>query len=56
MGHGACYEIGVRDIPNKDFILLQAAWNEDTVLQAAFLVAKALDGGFVFCHLREVFP
>lgn len=56
MGNGDSYEIGVRDIPNKDSILLQAAWNEDTVLQAAFLIARALDGGFMFSHLREVFP
>lgn len=56
MGNGDSYEIGVRDIPNKEFILLQAAWNEETVLHAAFLIAKALDGGFMFCYLREVFP
>lgn len=55
-GYGPSFEIGIRRKDDRDFTLIQAGWDEETVKMAMNAVAILLDHGISPSAIREVFP
>lgn len=55
-GYGPSYEIGIRDKGSGDFWLVQADWDERTVLLAMRAIRLMLNDGMSVQGVLEVFP
>lgn len=52
------YEIGIRDTnsESRNFWLIQASWDDQSVRRAAFAIKTLLEAGMLPCGLQEIFP
>lgn len=55
-GYGESFEIGIRRKSDGEFWLVQAEWNERSVVKAAGAVVMMLNDGYTPSEMHEVFP